>query len=167
MIRTALFSIRPQAGLLPTASRLSSIIRHNSSTPQTDESKLPVKVVPGEIFEADHVSGVPTEISHRTVRIFSPARTAMQQGTNKTDDWRIEFEVQDRWENPLMGWASSGDPVQATTTKFLSKEDAIRFAERQGYDYFVEEPQVPKPRKANYSENFKYNPNKLRYIKTK
>jgi NADH dehydrogenase (ubiquinone) Fe-S protein 4 len=45
----------------------------------------------------------------RSVRIFKPARTASQQGKNGTRLWRIDFEIMEegnRWENPLMGWAS-------------------------------------------------------------
>jgi hypothetical protein len=37
-----------------------------------------------------------------------------------------------RWENPLMGWQSSGDFMQGTHMFFKSKEDAIGFAEKQG-----------------------------------
>lgn len=37
-----------------------------------------------------------------------------------------------RWENPLMGWQSTGDAMHATDMFFKSKEDAIHFAEKQG-----------------------------------
>jgi hypothetical protein len=47
-------------------------------------------------------------------------------------------DIQQRWTNPLMGWSSSADPVQALKIKFNSKEEAIRFAERQGYSYWIE-----------------------------
>jgi NADH dehydrogenase (ubiquinone) Fe-S protein 4 len=54
------------------------------------------------------LSGVPQEqLKSRTVRIFSPAKNAMQSGTFKTNKWRIEFDTQERWENPLMGWTST------------------------------------------------------------
>lgn len=32
-----------------------------------------------------------------------------------------------RWENPLMGWASSGDYMQGTQMAFPTKEEAIAF----------------------------------------
>jgi len=54
-------------------------------------------------------------------------------------DWDV-LPKGGRWENSLMGWASSSDEMQATNLKFKTKEDAIRFAERQGYGYFVQEP---------------------------
>ena len=53
------------------------------------------------------LSGVPDEhLKPRMVRIFVPARNAMQSGSYKTHTWRIEFDTKERWENPLMGWAS-------------------------------------------------------------
>lgn len=54
------------------------------------------------------VSGVPEEhIVTRRVRIALPAKNAMQSGTNNLDYWKIEFDNRERWENPLMGWAST------------------------------------------------------------
>ena len=54
------------------------------------------------------VTGVPEEhIKTRRVRIFKPAKNAMQSGTNNTHRWKMEFETRERWENPLMGWQSS------------------------------------------------------------
>ena len=52
------------------------------------------------------LSGVPSEQLKRVARIYMPARNAMQSGTNATHTWNLEFEMQERWENPLMGWAS-------------------------------------------------------------
>lgn len=54
----------------------------------------------------DSLSGVPEEQLKRVARIFMPARNTMQSGTHNTNHWKIEFETQERWENPLMGWAS-------------------------------------------------------------
>ncbi|KAI9205757.1 ETC complex I subunit conserved region-domain-containing protein [Polychytrium aggregatum] len=122
-----------------------------------------------EIFEVDALNGCPPEISRRSVRIYAPAKTAMQSGTNKTNNWRIDFDTLDRWENPLMGWQSSADPCQglATLNNFRSKEDAIRFAERHGYDYWIDEPKQAHFRIKSYAENYKYVPGKLRIAKTK
>lgn len=54
------------------------------------------------------VSGVPEEhIKNRTVRIYQPAKNAMQSGTNNTNFWNIEFDTRERWENPLIGWTST------------------------------------------------------------
>ena len=49
------------------------------------------------------------ELTHRAVRIYQPTRNTMQSGTG-TQRWRIDFDTLQgggRWENSLMGWASS------------------------------------------------------------
>jgi hypothetical protein len=50
------------------------------------------------------------ELRHRAVRIFQPTRNTMQSGGAKAERWRIDWDILQgggRWENPLMGWASS------------------------------------------------------------
>src|SRR6188768_3499726 len=75
--------------------------------------------------------------------IYQPAKPATQSGTAATGKWRMDWDVLPkghRWENQLMGWQSSGDAMQGTHLNFKSKEDAVAFAEKQGYEYFVQEP---------------------------
>ncbi|CAG8608268.1 10912_t:CDS:2, partial [Scutellospora calospora] len=75
------------------------------------------------------------ELRHRTVRIYKRSKSAMQSGEFNTRHWRIDFDTlgsSGGWENPLMGWTSSGDYVQALRMNFASKEDAMHFAEKQG-----------------------------------
>ncbi|KAF6004246.1 NADH dehydrogenase Fe-S protein subunit 4 ndufs4 [Cyanidiococcus yangmingshanensis] len=90
------------------------------------------------------VSGTPDEHRTRRLRIFRPARSPVQQGRgSRTQLWKAEFEVQDgfgRWTNPLMGWYSSGDPLSQTTLTFSSKEAAIQYAEKYGFQYIVYDP---------------------------
>lgn len=65
----------------------------------------------------------------------------MQSGGAKGEKWRIDWDTlpgAGRWENPLMGWASSADYMQGTRMSFNSKEDAVIFAEKQGWDYYVQ-----------------------------
>lgn len=53
------------------------------------------------------LSGVPEEqLKTRHVRIFLPAKNAMQSGTYKINRWKLEFDTRERWENPLMGWTA-------------------------------------------------------------
>ena len=53
------------------------------------------------------VAGVPLEqIRDRKAMIYLPSRTAMQSGTHNMRKWRVDFDTKERWENPLMGWAS-------------------------------------------------------------
>ncbi|KAH9663977.1 NADH dehydrogenase iron-sulfur protein 4 [Citrus sinensis] len=94
-----------------------------------------VEVKPGEI---GMVSGIPEEHLRRRVVIYTPARTATQQGSGKLGRWKINFMSTQKWENPLMGWTSTGDPyanVGDAGLSFDSKEAAREFAERHGWEY--------------------------------
>jgi hypothetical protein len=92
------------------------------------------------------------------VRIYKPARNAMQSGKAKTGMWILEHEAAaPRTVDPLMGWTSSGDMRQQVKLTFETKEEAIAYAEREGLAYTVM-PEVPAGRvvKKSYSDNFKF-----------
>src|SRR5438045_2869671 len=92
---------------------------------------------------ADIVSGAPEDLHRRTVRIYKPAKSAMQSGLHGNLYWRLDWDVKpddNRWEHPVMFWAArfvsykallifSGDYMQGTRMNFNTKEDAIAFAE--------------------------------------
>ncbi|KAK0528422.1 ndufs4 NADH dehydrogenase Fe-S protein subunit [Tilletia horrida] len=108
---------------------------------------------------ADLVSDAPAALRHRSVRIFKPAKTATSSGKAGTAYWKVDFDILQgsaRWENPLMGWASSGDYMQGTSLNFRSKEDAIHFCEKQGWPYFVSEPNKPRIPPKSYASNYDY-----------
>lgn len=89
------------------------------------------------------------------VRIYKPTKNTMQSAKGKTKVWRIDWDVlqgSGRWENPLMGWASSADYMQGTTLAFRTREDAERFAERQGWEYYVQEPKEARIPPKSYGE---------------
>ena len=66
-----------------------------------------------------------------------------------------------------MGWQSSADFMQGEKVGFKSKADAIRFAEKQGYEYFVQEPNERKFVPKAYANNFMHSPTKLKIVRTK
>ena len=66
-----------------------------------------------------------------------------------------------------MGWQSSADYLQGTHLNFKSQEDAIHFAQKQGYEYFVQEPNERQMIPKAYANNFTHSPKKLRHIRTK
>ncbi len=92
------------------------------------------------------------------VRIFRPTKTAMQSGRAKTHYWQVEFVPGAREEpDPLMGWAGSPDTLNQVRMRFATKEEAIAFAEREGYAYTVIEDRPAKaPRPKSYSDNFRF-----------
>ena len=81
-------------------------------------------------------------------------------------DWDV-LSKGHRWENPLMGWQSSGDFMQGTHLNFRSKEDAIGFANKQGYEYFVQEPNERKMVPKAYATQFVHIPGKVKQARTK
>lgn len=91
------------------------------------------------------------------LRIYRPAKTAMQSGQTGTHVWVAEFEpVAPRTADPLMGWVSSADTSSQLRLKFPSKEDAVAYAQRKGLDYVVNEPKERRLRPKNYSDNFRF-----------
>lgn len=139
-----------------------------TSTPSVlrgiDKSHLTYDALTYRVTLADnlHLSAFPhlrettAELLHRPVRIFRPTKNTMQSAKGKTKRWIIDFDVLQgagRWENRLMGWASSADYVQGTTLAFRSKEDAIYFAEKQGWPYKVDEPKKIEIPPKSYGES--------------
>jgi NADH dehydrogenase (ubiquinone) Fe-S protein 4 len=141
----------------------------SSMVPADASMTSPTAMPEGSVYRTDtaYLTGVPPKQAQRTVLIYQPAKTAMQSGTFNTRYWKLRFEPQEHWENPLMGWISSADPTQAMQVDFDSKEDAIRLAEKNGWKYKVIEPHLPLLKRKAYADNFRYEPRKLRLIRTK
>uniref|UniRef100_A0A7R9J8M6 NADH dehydrogenase [ubiquinone] iron-sulfur protein 4, mitochondrial n=1 Tax=Timema californicum TaxID=61474 RepID=A0A7R9J8M6_TIMCA len=113
-----------------------------------------------EPMDISTLSGVPEEhIKNRLVRIFKPSKNAMQSGTDNTHHWEMEFETRERWENPLMGWTSSGDPLSNLKLEFSTENAAIEFCEKNGWKWFIEEEKdKAKVQKVkSYGHNFSWN----------
>ncbi len=91
------------------------------------------------------------------VRIFRPAKTAMQSGLGRTHDWVLEYEPEvARGVEPLMGWTSASDMNRQVRLSFSSKDEAVAYAQGAGLAYRVIEPQPRKPIVKSYGNNFKY-----------
>jgi hypothetical protein len=91
------------------------------------------------------------------VRIFRPAKTAMQSGRGKTVQWILEGIPATRKEpNPLTGWVSSADTFGQIRLTFPTQEEAIDWARQQGWDYMVlpDHQRTLKPK--SYADNFAY-----------
>ncbi len=95
------------------------------------------------------------------VRIYQPAKSAMQSGRAKTRNWLIEpcLETK-RQPEPLMGWTAADDTFTELygKLKFESAEAAASFAQGKGWDYTVIAPHQRKNPVSNYLDNFKYQP---------
>lgn len=99
----------------------------------------------------EHVKG-------RRVRIYKPAKNAMQSGTNNIQHWELEFDTRQRWENPCMGWSSTGDPLSNLKLSFNSPNEAINICEKNGWTWYLDEGKIDKPeRPKSYGVNFSWN----------
>jgi len=90
-------------------------------------------------------------------RIYQPARTAMQSGTARTQDWVLEFApAASREVDPLMGWTSSDDTQAQVRLRFATRAAALAYAAEKGIEADVVEPKPRKPviRARGYGENF-------------
>ncbi|HXR87979.1 MAG TPA: ETC complex I subunit [Stellaceae bacterium] len=92
-----------------------------------------------------------------TARIFRPSKTAMQSGRAGTRRWVLEYEpATPRDPDPLMGWASARDTLNQVRLRFATLEEAKQFAEKEGLDYTVVEPQERSFKPKSYADNFRY-----------
>jgi hypothetical protein len=92
-----------------------------------------------------------------SARIYKPAKTAMQAGIAKSNDWVVDFDQEEpRQVEPLMGWTSSGDMRQQLRLRFDTKEEAVAYCERHGIAYQLSEAAPAKRRIASYADNFSF-----------
>ncbi len=90
-------------------------------------------------------------------RIYRPAKTAMQSGQARSQDWVLEYEQTQRREvEPLMGWTSTGDTLTQLRMSFDSREDAVAYAKAHEIPYQVFEPRDRKPNLKAYADNFRF-----------
>ena len=91
-----------------------------------------------------------------SVRIYQPAKNAMQSGRAMTRAWIVEYEPSDAVRpNALMGWAGSGDTRRQVRLSFDSRDEAIAYAKKRGLDYEVLAPRERTLRPRAYSDNFR------------
>ncbi len=91
------------------------------------------------------------------VRIYKPAKTAMQSGQGKTAEWLLESEPMPKILDPLMGWTGSRDTMQQVQLGFHTLDEAKALAEKEGWQYTVELPHQRHIRPKAYADNFAYN----------
>ena len=91
------------------------------------------------------------------VRIYQPAKNAMQSGRANARKWVLEF-VSDapRANDPLMGWVGSSDTTRQVRLRFATRDDAVRFARRHDHTVELAEPHARRVKPKNYADNFRY-----------
>jgi hypothetical protein len=74
-------------------------------------------------------------------RIYKPSRAATTSGAARSRGWRLVFERRTApFIEPLMGYTGSRDTLTQVELNFPTLESAVRYAERQGLSYVVQNP---------------------------
>ena len=91
------------------------------------------------------------------VRIYRPAKTAMQSGRANTRKWILEFEPTTGLDpDPLMGWSTSRDTRRQVKLQFETEAKAVEYAREHGYTYTVTKEHTRKVKPKAYADNFTY-----------
>ena len=90
----------------------------------------------------------------KKAKIYSPNKSAMQSGLNKTGKWILEFETKNPTRILLMGWESSSDTLTEVKLEFSSLELAINYAKKKKIIFEVIELKKRKTIKKSYADNF-------------
>lgn len=91
----------------------------------------------------------------QSVKIYRPAKNAMQSGKKNTTKWILEHIRDDsKYIDPIMGWTGNKNTLDQIKIKFDSMEDAVNYAKRNGFEYNVVLPHAQKTIIRAYSDNF-------------
>ena len=92
-----------------------------------------------------------------TIKIHKPSKTSMQSGRGKTKKWLAEYisEAEETTDS-LMGWNSSLDTKSQIKLFFDTKEQAINWAKKNKYQFYVYEPKKKIIKPKSYSSNFDF-----------
>lgn len=90
------------------------------------------------------------------VKIYQPAKNAMQSGRGKVSQWKLEYVQRSaKFVEPLMGWVGMRDTTQELNLNFDSEEEAVAYAEKHGLSYQVVRPKMRIVKPKSYADNFK------------
>ena len=91
-----------------------------------------------------------------TARIIEKQRSTTQSGRANDGLWTLEFErEQPLRPDPLTGWAGSGDTNTQVRLGFTTRDEAVAYATKKGFDiHLVPAPPVALKLQA-YADNFK------------
>lgn len=90
------------------------------------------------------------------VRIYRPAKNAMQSGLANTSQWILDYAPESALRpDALMGWAGEGSTRNQLQLRFDSLDEATAYAERQGLDFHVVKDQPRRQRTRTYAQNFR------------
>lgn len=90
-----------------------------------------------------------------SVKIYKPAKTAMSSGRGNARNWILQYEREkSQYIEPVMQWTASTSTRQEVKLLFPTKEEAIAFADKNGWKYTLFEPHAKYVKPSNYTDNF-------------
>ena len=92
------------------------------------------------------------------VKIYKPAKTAMQSGRAKTKRWKLEFVREAAMHpDPIMGWNTMPNTLPQVHLWFATQEEALAYAAAKKLDAEVIAPKSSTVAPKSYAENFAAN----------
>ena len=93
-----------------------------------------------------------------TIKIYKLSKSSMQSGQGNTKKWLAEYISDiEQVKDTLMGWNSSLDTKSQIKVFFDTKEQAIKWAKKNNYQYFVDDSKKRKIKPKSYASNFDIN----------
>ena len=79
----------------------------------------------------------------------------MQSGKKNTQKWlMLPIEENIRFVNQVTGWISASNTSSQLRYEFSCAKDAVTFAQKNGFEYVVEEPKISTVKQKSYASNF-------------
>lgn len=90
------------------------------------------------------------------VKITNLAKNPMQSGLAKNNLWFLTVLPQknNRYIDKITGWTSSNNTKTQLKLKFASKEEAIKYAQENNFEYEICEANPSTLKEKSYSDNF-------------
>ena len=89
-------------------------------------------------------------------RIYQKPKNAMQSGRAGTQRWFLEFApAEARKADALMGWAGSGDTQRQLRLGFATRDDAVAYATKNGFDVEIAPTPARTLKIQAYADNFR------------
>ncbi|KAK6645214.1 hypothetical protein RUM43_001490 [Polyplax serrata] len=102
--------------------------------------KLKIRL-PGQEMKLEKIINSPENYrTERIAYIYKFPKNVMQSGTYNTRFWHVKYNVQQSWENPTMGWMSTGDSHAALVLDFGNSDQAIAFCKKNNIKWQLLSP---------------------------
>lgn len=124
--------------------------------------KLKIRL-PGQEMKLEKIINSPENYrTERIAYIYKFPKNVMQSGTYNTRFWHLKYNVQQSWENPTMGWISTGDSHAALVLDFGNSDQAIAFCKKNNIKWQLlsppsEEKKTKKQKQKPYEAIFSWN----------